>query len=196
MIRSYFSSASAVLLITLLSSPAPAATTILVYDLGSILDDSVSLPDTKMPSNGGTFDYYYEFSVPVNEYISASVSISGPTSDQIPASDGSLTLAEWTSTGASSPFVPSGATIQSELISPPANGGEGAFIGTMTALGDLVPAGNYFVEVAGTSGSGTLQLAVDGNLTGVAPEPSTWALMLVGFLGLGFAGYRQKRRLA
>jgi hypothetical protein len=27
-----------------------------------------------------------------------------------------------------------------------------------------------------------------------APEPSTWAMMLVGFAGLGFAGYRSTRR--
>jgi PEP-CTERM motif len=28
------------------------------------------------------------------------------------------------------------------------------------------------------------------------PEPSTWAMMLVGFAGLGFAGYRKSRRRA
>ena len=28
----------------------------------------------------------------------------------------------------------------------------------------------------------------------VVPEPSTWAMMLLGFAGLGFAGYRHARR--
>jgi hypothetical protein len=28
------------------------------------------------------------------------------------------------------------------------------------------------------------------------PEPSTWAMMLIGFAGLGFAGYRRARLLA
>ena len=28
----------------------------------------------------------------------------------------------------------------------------------------------------------------------VVPEPSTWAMMLLGFAGLGFAGYRQARK--
>jgi hypothetical protein len=28
------------------------------------------------------------------------------------------------------------------------------------------------------------------------PEPSSWAMMLVGFAGLGFAGYRASRRSA
>ena len=31
-------------------------------------------------------------------------------------------------------------------------------------------------------------------LGGAVPEPSTWAMMLVGFAGLGFAGYRSTRR--
>src|SRR5271170_111502 len=142
MIMNCLASSSAALLVALLSSPASAATTILVYNLGTILEDSVSLPGTTTPASGTPFEYYFEFSVPTNEYVSASMSISGPTSDQIPLNDGSLTLAEWTATSASG--VPSGATIESEMISPPANGGQSAFIGTMTALGDLVPAGNYF----------------------------------------------------
>ena len=42
-----------------------------------------------------------------------------------------------------------------------------------------------------------------GNFTGTmtpvtvsVPEPSTWAMMLLGFAGLGFAGYRSTRRRA
>ena len=30
----------------------------------------------------------------------------------------------------------------------------------------------------------------------VAPEPSTWGLMLVGFIGLGLVGYRERARRA
>jgi len=33
--------------------------------------------------------------------------------------------------------------------------------------------------------------SLDGS---VVPEPSTWAMMLLGFAGLGFAGYRRARR--
>ena len=29
---------------------------------------------------------------------------------------------------------------------------------------------------------------------GVVPEPSTWAMMLLGFAGLGFTGYRSSQR--
>jgi hypothetical protein len=38
--------------------------------------------------------------------------------------------------------------------------------------------------------------AGDFVLGGAVPEPSTWAMMLVGFAGLGFAGYRSTRRQA
>jgi hypothetical protein len=51
---------------------------------------------------------------------------------------------------------------------------------------------------AGSTGPATLAL-VDTNLAysgndfslAVVPEPSTWTMMLVGFAGLGFAGYRR-----
>ncbi len=32
-----------------------------------------------------------------------------------------------------------------------------------------------------------------GTYIGAVPEPSTWAMTLLGFAGLGFAGYRQAR---
>jgi len=35
----------------------------------------------------------------------------------------------------------------------------------------------------------------DIGVSGV-PEPSTWAMMLLGFAGLGFAGYRQRQKLS
>ena len=37
-------------------------------------------------------------------------------------------------------------------------------------------------------------LGFDFAVGGAVPEPSTWAMMLVGFAGLGYAGYRRARR--
>ena len=38
-----------------------------------------------------------------------------------------------------------------------------------------------------------LDLTFAGSVTPGVPEPSTWALILLGFAGLGFAGYRRSR---
>ncbi|HWY80433.1 MAG TPA: PEPxxWA-CTERM sorting domain-containing protein, partial [Roseiarcus sp.] len=47
----------------------------------------------------------------------------------------------------------------------------------------------YTLVADGAAGFG-FDLAVGG----AVPEPSTWAMMLVGFAGLGFAGYRSTQR--
>lgn len=36
------------------------------------------------------------------------------------------------------------------------------------------------------------QLRLDGEMTAAVPEPSTWAMMLLGFLGVGFVAYRRR----
>jgi PEP-CTERM motif len=62
----------------------------------------------------------------------------------------------------------------------------------------------YTVNVLGT-GSDSLQFKAVGTsdsfggsldaiaLTAAVPEPSTWAMMILGFLGVGFTAYRRKR---
>jgi PEP-CTERM motif len=49
---------------------------------------------------------------------------------------------------------------------------------------------------AGTQGDNSVSLVVGGLLAAPIPEPSTWAIMLLGFAGLGFAGYRAQRKSA
>ena len=45
------------------------------------------------------------------------------------------------------------------------------------------------------SGLGSLKLAVDGNVTTLAvPEPSTWAMFGIGFVGLAAVGLTRRRR--
>jgi PEP-CTERM motif-containing protein len=51
------------------------------------------------------------------------------------------------------------------------------------------PIVNLYVE--GTSITGTLTVAAAG-----VPEPSMWVMMLIGFAGLGFAGYRASHKSA
>jgi hypothetical protein len=55
---------------------------------------------------------------------------------------------------------------------------------------------NWTAAAAGITlrGLGASKFTPAGVLT--VPEPSTWAMMLIGFVGLGFAGYRSTRRSA
>jgi PEP-CTERM motif len=58
--------------------------------------------------------------------------------------------------------------------------------------------GDFFLSpglnsLTGTHIAGIPGAAVFEVTTGI-PEPSTWAMMLIGFAGLGFAGYRTSRR--
>ena len=47
----------------------------------------------------------------------------------------------------------------------------------------------YYLVADGSGGFG-----FDFAVGGAVPEPSTWAMMLIGFAGLGFAGYRASRK--
>jgi hypothetical protein len=57
-----------------------------------------------------------------------------------------------------------------------------------------VPDGSYFIEILGTVPVGQdVSLLVNGNtFTAAIPEPSTWAMMVLGFLAVGFLAYRRK----
>jgi hypothetical protein len=54
-----------------------------------------------------------------------------------------------------------------------------------------IPYGGFGVVVATSS---TALDYVGGGVTASTPEPSTWAMMVLGFAGLGFAGYRKARK--
>jgi hypothetical protein len=59
-------------------------------------------------------------------------------------------------------------------------------------LFDVTPPGD-----AGSPGVNDLSdLFVPGAITAAVPEPSTWAMMLLGFTGLGFMAYRRNAKSA
>jgi PEP-CTERM motif len=58
--------------------------------------------------------------------------------------------------------------------------------------GAIFNSGSSFATSAGTLVIGSL--SGDATFTATIPEPSTWAMMLLGFAGLGFAGYRRSRK--
>jgi hypothetical protein len=52
--------------------------------------------------------------------------------------------------------------------------------------------GNYYVDITGTGGGTS---GFQGGVAAVAavPEPATWAMMLLGFVGVGLFGMRKKK---
>jgi PEP-CTERM motif len=88
------------------------------------------------------------------------------------------------------------------------NSGQLSSTTTMISLPTLTPGTNYYYNleyddrIFGTANDGAIaqyqiyDLDTNGNFftAGAVPEPSTWAMMLVGFVGLGYVGYRGSRR--
>jgi PEP-CTERM motif len=69
-----------------------------------------------------------------------------------------------------------------------------AFVDIVGTVDDLV----FISHISGTWCTG-LECGADDGLdsswrAGGVPEPSTWAMILIGFAGLGYAGYRKSRR--
>jgi hypothetical protein len=83
-------------------------------------------------------------------------------------------------------------------------GTSGPFSFTFDAL-SVQPIPAIFETSGNESFSAAIAFAADGNQmlgyglgvgAGIVPEPSTWAMILLGFAGLGWAGYRASRRTA
>ena len=61
----------------------------------------------------------------------------------------------------------------------------------------LINTGSYYVEISGTGPGPTSRADYGGSFSIAAvPEPATWAMMVLGFLGVGFMAYRRKENSA
>ena len=49
-------------------------------------------------------------------------------------------------------------------------------------------------QIPGTVEGGVATLGPNFLFTSTVPQPSTWAMMLLGFAGFGLAGYRTSRK--
>jgi hypothetical protein len=82
-----------------------------------------------------------------------------------------------------------------------ANGNVFGFLDNGGVFTTLDPFGSTAVTANGINDAGKIvgfYLAANGSMIGfaTAPEPSTWAMMLIGFAGLGFFAYRARCRAA
>jgi len=169
-----------------------AAATVSVENVGAILNQSEALPAEATPGSGITFAQFFEFSLPTSETVTVSMSDSGTGNRSI--IDGILSLNTHTSTGPAPLFIPAGVLIESSPLNNVIGGQEA------TVTPDTLTAGSYFAEVNGISGASPIKLAIDGTVTAIPvvgstiPEPSTWAMLLLGFAGLAWASYRNRPR--
>jgi hypothetical protein len=63
--------------------------------------------------------------------------------------------------------------------------------GTATLTGFDPTPGSFRLTSQGATGGGNFTFSATTVVAGV-PEPSTWAMMILGFVGLGFMAYRRK----
>ena len=174
-----------------IATPAAAATQITVEDIGSILNQSLALPAQDTPGSGISFEQFFEFTLPTRETVTVSMSDSATGSGLI--TSGVLSLNDWTSTAPTSPFQPIGALLESSPINNVLGGQEA------TVTPDALNAGAYFAELSGVSGLAPIHIAVDGTITALStPEPSTWAMLLIGagFMAWGASARKRARQLA
>ena len=94
---------------------------------------------------------------------------------QVQLSDGTFL---WLSAPKPVPFPPGFTDLQSWTRDDPGIAPDWLRVGTDIVGGTPAPTFNSAFSLAGL----------------VVPEPSTWAMMLLGFTGLGFAGYRRARK--
>ena len=171
--------------LALAASPAIAASEITVVDIGSVFNQSLALPAEDTPGSGIGFEQFFEFTLPTREVVTLSVSDSAFNS-ALRITGGVLGLNHFTSEAPVSPFQPIGALIDSSPITNVLGGQEA------TVEPNILNAGAYFAEVSGVSGSSPVHIAIDGTVTALStPEPSTWAMLLMGAAAMAWAGLRR-----
>lgn len=167
------------------ATPAHAAQ-ITVEDIGAVLNQSLALPAQDTPGSGIAFSEFFEFTLPVTETVTVSMSDSATGGGRIVG--GVLSLNDFTSSAPVSPFQPLGALIESSALNNVLGGQEA------TVSPDVLTAGSYFAELSGVSGGLPIHIAVDGTITALStPEPATWAMLLMGFGGLAWAGLKRRK---
>jgi len=140
-----------------------------------------------LPTATPGFTYQWNFSISESSFvlISESDTISrkrGLTSNPISGGELSLFHVGDPNVIAEVPILPAGSLTQSATLGVP----DGVL---------LTSPGDYYFQILGNfSNPSSIVADITGSIsvTSAVPEPSTWAMMLLGFLGVGFLAYRRK----
>ncbi len=164
-----------------LSAPAFAALVIpATQDLGNLNpDDASDFAATVLGTGTFTVEAKFELTTAADASVSATIAVNRNTM----YTPGELEL--FKNGTAPADLVSSSPLAFFATVSP-----AGAWA---TALTGILGPGTYYVEITGTNNVTTL--GVGGSvITSTVPEPSTWAMMALGFIGLGYAAFRRNAK--
>lgn len=190
------------------AAPAIAATNTLVYSVTPstlTADDSAIEYSGAIAENGGVFANYWEFVVPAGGLdisITAQDTVTN-LSQLLKSTTLYLYLCKsncmaGTSGGNGAPgAIPTPDSLVASDSVPTLIGASQYWnLGSLTSLLLVIGGDDYFIELAGKAGTGdSLKLGITGDIaTTTVPEPTTWAMMLIGFTGLGAMCRRRARK--
>lgn len=145
----------------------------------------------------GTISDYYTFQVSSGllltiDSITSTFSVAG-------AQIQNFTLDVFKNSGSALAPIEDGAALTSVVASYISGAISGTQFGGAPSV--LLDSGNYFFEVTGTTvgGAGDPTAAYSGSFSmavSAVPEPATWGMLLLGFLGLGFAFRKSVRKVS
>jgi hypothetical protein len=181
------------------SSPAQTITTVpAVFTGGTILGFAASFPQIVFATSPNVYGTISGFGGAYSEILTITVNNAFPTTEvSFPLFNGQTVPVSYIATA----FNGSTSVASQTFTNIPSNAGADGF-----ALVDLINAGGITsVQVTPLGAPSSFDFLIDTvafnesvqtAINGAVPEPSTWAMMILGFAGIGWMAYRRKSKPA